>query len=62
MREQYSSKAAPGGITGSQKIEIPTDEREKARLMSYHGVSSDSELRLALYRDILRKQRNQRSK
>ena len=47
-------------VAGSQKIEIPTDPYLKAKLMAYHGVSTDYELRTALYRDLLRKQRNER--
>ena len=45
---------------GQQKIELPTDPTAKLRLMSWHGVSNDYDLKLAIYRELLKKQRYQK--
>jgi hypothetical protein len=47
--------------SNNKEFEIPTDLNKKERLMKYHGVNNDRDLRLALYRDWLRKKRNERS-
>lgn len=46
---------------GSQKIEIPMDIFAKERLMKYHGVDNDKDLKLAIYREMLKKARYKRS-
>ena len=45
----------------TQKIEVPTNQYEKERLMKYHGVSTDYDLKLAIYRELLKKNRNSKS-
>ena len=47
--------------SGSQKIEVPTDQQQKEKLMKYHGVSNDYDLKLAIYREMLKKNRNKQS-
>jgi len=45
---------------GKQTIEIPTDPEEKARLMKYHRVDNDRDLKLEMYREMLKENRNRR--
>ena len=45
---------------GNQNIEIPTDPVVKERLMKYHRVDNDRDLKLEIYRDLLRQNRNNR--
>jgi hypothetical protein len=61
MGNQLTVSGSSVGASGSQKIEVPSDVFEKERLMKYHGVTTDKELKLAIYQDMLRKQRNKRS-
>jgi len=42
------------------KIEIPTNQYEKERLMKYYGVTNDKELKVEVYREFLKKERNKR--
>ena len=57
MQQQHLYKTS----SGSQKIELPADQNQKEKLMRYHGVSNDYDLKLALYREILKKNRNSKS-
>jgi hypothetical protein len=44
-----------------KELEIPLDKNAKAKLMVYHGVTNDRELKLALYREWLKNNRNKRA-
>ncbi len=45
----------------TQKIEVPADQIQKERMMRYHGVTNDHDLKLAIYREMLKNKRNERS-